>query len=404
MNQSEDRPRPPGFVVFSDDWGMHPSSCQHLFRHISRNHRVGWINTIGMRPPSLSWTDARKIVEKASRMLSRPEHDTTSVETANVDVFQPAMLPYGALGWCRRVNRLSAARAMRRAAALDDRSLPIVLTTVPNSCDYVDAIESSKIVYYCVDDFSEWPGLDKSLILEMEAKLIEKADIFVATSSNLFDRLSATGKPTHLLTHGVDIELFSSEARCEHPLLAQIPTPRAGYFGLFDGRSDQDLLAALAQRMPDVAFVVAGRVEAEIARLADLPNVFFIGALRYDELPALVAGLDVLFLPYEVNALSNALSPLKLKEYLVTGKPVVSTPIAASLEMHDCITVVDSIDDWQAAVRSAIAAGDRLRERREAMAARLAGESWRHKAEELLGICGIDVSGDGSAPVRAATG
>ena len=94
MNQSEDRSRPPGFVVFSDDWGMHPSSCQHLFRHISRSHHVGWINTIGMRPPSVSWTDARKIVEKASRMLSRPRDDTPSADTANVEVFQPAMLPY----------------------------------------------------------------------------------------------------------------------------------------------------------------------------------------------------------------------------------------------------------------------------------------------------------------------
>lgn len=387
MTRSDYSSAPPGFVVFSDDWGVHPSSCQHLFRHISRRHRVGWINTIGMRPPSLSLTDAKKIWAKASRMLHRPPRDAAPTAVSNVEVLQPAMLPYASLSWCRRINRLAAAKAMRQAAALDERAPPIVLTTVPNSCDYVDAIERAKIVYYCVDDFSEWPGLEKSLILDMEAMLVDKADLFIATSKNLFERLSASGKPTHLLTHGVDIELFSSEAAAEHPLLSAIPAPRAGYFGLFDDRSDQDLLCSLAKRMPEFSFVVAGRIEADIGRLAALPNVHFIGALRYEELPALVKGIDALLLPYKVNALSNALSPLKLKEYLATGKPVVSTPIAASLEMRDLLEVAYSTTDWEAAIRHALGGRDDVATRRAGMAARLADESWQRKADELLRLC-----------------
>ena len=34
----------PDFVVFSDDWGRHPSSCQHLFRQLLPRYRTFWVN------------------------------------------------------------------------------------------------------------------------------------------------------------------------------------------------------------------------------------------------------------------------------------------------------------------------------------------------------------------------
>ena len=59
------------FVVFSDDWGVHPSSCQHLFHHISREHDVSWINTIGMRSPRLDLVDFKKAIQKVGKMFSK---------------------------------------------------------------------------------------------------------------------------------------------------------------------------------------------------------------------------------------------------------------------------------------------------------------------------------------------
>src|SRR5690606_38771184 len=119
------------------------------------------------------------------------------------------------------------------------------------------------------------------------------------------------------------LDLFGQPQRAEHASLAGIPRPRIGYFGLIDERSDQELIAALAERMPDHSFVLAGPVATAVQRLAALRNVHFTGAIPYAELPALAHGLDVLFLPYGLNAFTRTLSPLKLLEYLATGKPVV---------------------------------------------------------------------------------
>src|SRR4051812_13400773 len=55
----------PRLVVFSDDWGRHPSSAQHLVRELLPRWRVDWVNTIGTRRPSLSIADAARAFEKA---------------------------------------------------------------------------------------------------------------------------------------------------------------------------------------------------------------------------------------------------------------------------------------------------------------------------------------------------
>ena len=295
------------------------------------------------------------------------------------------MTPFNKFKSIRAVNRFSVARTLRKINRYSDEEETILVTTVPNACDYVDSAAADKVVYYCVDDFSEWPGLDKEGILAMEDELIRKSDLFIATSKKLYERLSLTGKPTFLLTHGVDLDIFSSEATRELESLAGIPAPRACYFGLFDERTDQDLFLSLAQSLSSVSFVIAGKIEASIKELERLPNVHFLGFVPYEKLPLLVAGMQLLLLPYRVNKLSESLSPLKLKEYLATGLPVISSPISAALEYKDLITIASGFEDWQSCISEALqqTAGDR----KDKILKTLSGESWSGKSSQFLVFC-----------------
>src|SRR5208283_5183942 len=174
----------------------------------------------------------------------------------------PPMLPFSELAGVRLINRASVVRSVRNRMAAFGIIDPILVTTVPNACDCIGRCGESGVIYYCVDDFTEWPGLAQKLVRKMEDELIEKSDRLIATSQKLFDRLSKSGKPAYLLTHGVDTEFFQQNIAREHALLDGISRPRVGYYGLFDERSDHALLAELALRMPDVSFVITGRVES----------------------------------------------------------------------------------------------------------------------------------------------
>lgn len=376
------------FIVFSDDWGVHPSSSQHIFRQIANNYEVAWINTVGMRRPTFSKSDIQKAVRKLFNMARMSSSRDTQDANLSISVYQPLMIPFNDIRFIRRINKRLVERTVRKIAKKWGKAEPTMVTTAPNACDYIDSVPSRKIVYYCVDDFSEWPGLDKNLILEMESELIRKSDLFVATSRALFERLAKSGKPTFSLPHGVDVELFSTDPPREHPLLAKIPKPRVGYFGLFDGRSDQELIGEVAEKMPDVSFVIAGRVETPTPRLDRIENVYFTGPIPYTELPELIKGIDLLFIAYVVNALSDALSPLKFKEYLATGRPVICTPIAAASEFSRFIHVSSEASEWQSLIRAALDDNDAVR--REDASDLLAGESWRDKAKQFVDYCCLD--------------
>ena len=382
-------PKRNGYVVFSDDWGVHPSSCQHLFRRISATQPVLWVNTIGLRDPDCSLRDLRKAASKLRRMLfSRvaPEEAAQPVVPAHSPrVCQPFMLPFARFRAVRAFNRWSVIRAVEQAVADMGLIDPVIVSTVPNACDYASAFPARRLVYYCVDDFSLWPGHDATYVKGLEAQLIERAEVLVATSSALCERLALSGKPTHLLHHGVDIRHFSRRDQTAHPLLAAISGPKVGYFGLLDERLDQALVQAVALREPALQFVLVGPQAVAMHALAALPNVHFTGPVPYDQLPALVSGLSVLLLPYQSDALGQSLSPLKLREYLATGLPVISSPLHDAQAYASLIRFAEGSDAWCRALRDALleAPEDRLANVRQA----LAGQDWSDKAAELQAWC-----------------
>ena len=375
------------FIVFSDDWGEHPSSCQHLFRQIAREHRVLWVNTVGMRSPRFSRADLDKAARKVHRMLKSPTPSYANLRNAplpNLEVLQPPMLPLPGLRPARAFNDWSARRAVQAALLRRGMRDPVVVTTVPNACDVVARLGASRIVYYCVDDFAQWPGINHRIVRAMEQRLVDHADLLLATSETLRESLARSGKPTQLFEHGVDLETFGASPGPAHPRLAGLPHPRAGFFGLLDERLDGELLAAIAQQLPQWTFVLAGPRAAPIPSIQGRSNIVHLGPLPYQELPMFVAGIDVLILPYRVNEFTQTISPLKLNEYIATGKSVVSAPLREVAKREQYIRIALDSRDWEQALGDALK-GD-VNSRRHEAAAALANSSWRARAATMIDL------------------
>src|SRR5215831_12730057 len=92
------------FVVFADDWGRHPSSCQHLFRQLIPRYRTFWVNTIGMRRPRFDLATLRRVVEKLRQwgLRHRPE---SAPLPPNLHVSNPRMWPWFSTPLDRGLNR-----------------------------------------------------------------------------------------------------------------------------------------------------------------------------------------------------------------------------------------------------------------------------------------------------------
>jgi glycosyltransferase involved in cell wall biosynthesis len=365
-------------LVFADDWGRHPSSCQHLIRHLLDRRRVLWVNTIGTRKPRLDWSTVTRGLEKLRHWL-RPRHNGVALPD-NLRIANPRMWPWLSTKLARGINRRLLERQLVPLITACAEQ-PIGLTTLPIVACVMDRLPVRRWVYYCVDDFSQWPGLDGDTLRHLEEELVGKAEVVIAVSENLQGRLAGMGRSSHLLTHGVDLEHWSKASTEPLPELAGVPRPLVVFWGIADRRMDVALVNHLAQAMTEGAIVLVGPQSDPNPALFTSPRVVYRPSMPYQQLPRLAGEASVLIMPYADLPVTRAMQPLKLKEYLATSKPVVVRDLPAVREWADCLDVAESPEAFTQAVLRRLTEG--LPKAQEQARARLIEEGWAAKARQL---------------------
>lgn len=366
----------PRLIVFSDDWDRHPSSSQHLVRRLLDDHSVLWVNTIGMRRPGFDMTTLRRGAARIGEwMTGKPRTKRNTTDADNVPtVVAPRMWPSFRHEWERRLNAGWLARQVTNFQSNLDEAIGI--TTVPIVADLVERLPLARWVYYRVDDFSHWPGLDGRTMREMENKLMRKVDLVIAASQALGEEPAKIGVPTELLTHGVDLDHWSRAAE-ERP----VKSPRTIlFFGLIDERLDVDWLRALDSRLNGATLELRGPCQSS-PLTSEMLNCHLAEPVPYQTLPQFVAKADVLVMPYVDSELTRAMQPLKLLEYLASGKPVVVRDLPAVKPWQDCLDVAHSATEFRELVQLRLETG--LPEPQRLARQRLANESWDAKAERF---------------------
>ena len=376
--------RPP-LLVFSDDWGRHPSSCQHLVSHVLGRRQVVWVNTIGTRPPAFNLATAKRGVEKLRQWMG-PSGSAPPAEDGSPApvVLNPKMWPSFRTRVSRALNRWLLLRGLRPTLAALPQP-PVVVTTIPVVADLVGTFPAARWVYYCVDDFSVWPGLDGPTLLRMDERLVRQADTFVVVSDLLKKHVEQLGKPAHLLTHGVDLAHWRRPRPAELPVslrgLDSLAGPLVVFWGVIDRRMDTAFVRELSDRLTAGTVVLVGPQDNPDPDLLRLPRAATLPAVPYADLPALAARAAVLVMPYADLPVTRAMQPLKLKEYLATGRPVVVRDLPSTRPWADCLDVAATPAAFADAVlerlRDGVPAGQ------GAARSRLDAEGWGAKAEQF---------------------
>ena len=191
--------------------------------------------------------------------------------------------------------------------------------------------DEDAIIYYCVDEYTEFSGVDTHALASIEHDLLKRADLVLTSSERLYQSKSRVNPRTFMVRHGVDTTIFARRStpslRFPHEV-AQLPGPVIGYFGLIaEDWVDIDLLAHVADSFPDGSLVMLGKVTMDVSELEKRPNVHLLGRKPYADLPGYCKAFDVALIPFPVSEVTLNANPLKAREYLAAGLPVVSTAI-----------------------------------------------------------------------------
>lgn len=366
-------------LCFSHDWTGDPLSKTHLMRVLSKDNRILWINAIANRMPTTSSKDISRIWRKL-RAFTEPVHEVEP----NIFVLNPLAFPSYGNRSILAVNQRFLASQVKKAVRKLGMNDVVNMVFNPAAGMIAGRLGESELIYYCVDEYTAFTGASNGL-KAIEDDLFKRADLVIVSAANLLDKKKHFNPNTHLIRHGTDWRHFRTalDPNLRVPAdIANLPRPIIGFHGLLADWVDYELIKKTAEHFPDGSIVLIGKIavdaEQKVKILNGVPNVHFLGRKPYAELPSYCKAFDVALNPFAINELTLAANPLKVREYLAAGLPVVSTDIPEVHVLPDCLVGTDHAD-FIAKIEHALAHP----KPREQVSDAIAHESWEAKVDEL---------------------
>jgi glycosyltransferase involved in cell wall biosynthesis len=368
-------------IYFGNDWfAENRTSSHHIARRLSTILPVLYIETPGIRAPQSNARDFRKLWRKLRAALAPPHkvHDQLYVKTI-------PQIPFRKLPLVNSLNRAVSRWLTRREARKLGFGRRLSWFVTPHPGALAKHVGEVLTIYYCIDDYASYPGMDPVAIQALDDELTRVADIVFVAPAGLVEAKRALNREVRYSPHGVDFSLFAQASDPATELAPQaqgLRHPVIGYFGTVGEWMDYELVAFLARSRPEWTFLFVGYAAANVDVLSEYPNVVLAGPQRYEELPRWAKAFDVAIYPQRVNRQIKHSNPLKLREYLATGKPVVSVTTPETVKFADTVYLADNPESYLAAIERALTE-DTAELRRKRMDA-VRPQSWDGRFQETI--------------------
>jgi len=381
-------------VAFTKDWGDVPTCTTHILREMAKSIPVLWVCSIGTRKPQVgSVKDWRRLLDRIAAGFRR-----AVLKEAHLRVLRPLLVPKAEMGFCRWLNRRLFRFYLWREVPRAFKGTIEYWCFVPNAVDLLPAIPSGRLnradagcrtLYYCADDWTRFHNLDGTWMAAKEAALLARADVVFATSRYLVEKFNALCKDAVsprivYMPHGVDYGAFAKALNRQLPLpadMASLPGPVVGFYGNLHSWVDFPLIARLAEARPQWSFVLIGEIYGDVSVLRSCGNVHLLGRREHALLPDYCRGFDVAIIPYDLaQARMESVNPVKAKELLAAGVPVVASPVPELAHYGEDVIRCETDAAWLAALERQW----RLSlESRGQISNRVANEGWGRKVLDI---------------------
>jgi len=383
QHRSNDAPGPArafdGVICFGGvDWWYHNRGHYDLqmMREFSAEVPVLYINSIGMRVPRVG--EGSMFLSRVKRKFKSLSRGLTRIND-RFAVFSPAVLPGQRLGaLTRKTLPLQASLAARRLGI----TKPLVWVACPPARVAALSMRRSGLIYQRTDRFEAFKGVNAEAIRADDVALKQHADLTLFCSGLLHQNESGECRHPLFVDHGVDFDAFSrAGAGAEFPAdVANLKRPLIGFIGGIDSHTfDPALFLQVAKLLPDMHFALIGACSLPQG-WCELPNVSLLGQRPYQQVPGYMAACDVLIMPWVNSDWIKACNPVKLKEYLAVGRPVVTTWFDEVRKYQDLVRIGADAQSFANAIREAIARPVSP----EIGRARVCDQTWTAKARQVL--------------------
>ena len=154
-----------------------------------------------------------------------------------------------------------------------------------------------------------------------------------------------------------------------------------------------DILAGVAKLIPDATFVFIGGMEYDLRNFrqefGNLSNVRILGHKPHKNIPAFLKAADVLVLPNSAeDKISSFTSPIKLFEYMASGRPIVASGLPSISEIlnnsNSLLVRPDNVEELAEGIRHILAMPDGGAALTQKASADVKNYTWSKRAESIL--------------------
>ena len=346
------------FSIF--DWWCHSHGYSdfQLTMALAKSHRIIFVNTIGMRAPLPGKTPRplRRVLRKvrsSARLIQRP-----MPAYPNLYVFTPISLPVFTSPRLSKINSFFVRLQLESVCCRTGIRDPIKIFTPPTALPVLREMRGGPLIYNRSDKHSAFAEVG-TWLAELESEALATADIIAYKNSSLLSAESGlVGRRGLHLEHGVDPVAFNPEATPD-PEILETKGVRVGFCGDLDEHDvDFPLIERLAIAIPEATFILVGDQSSSIKQLLKLQNVRVFKPRPHERMPGCWNALDIAFMPYRKTAWTRAIQPIKLKEILAVGLPIVGTDIPALVSHRPRVVTAATPEDLIEATRNLVASAD----------------------------------------------
>lgn len=366
-------------ICFAQDWTGDPLSKTHIMRILARENRVLWVNSIGLRAPSISKSDFSRSLKKITSAFE----PIREVEP-NLFVMSPLSIPAYGVSAIQWFNSRSLQEQIKRNLRKLKFKNVINYVFLPSAANLAGNLGEDYILYHCVDEYSAFSDIPTEPIAKLEKTLLKKSNLVIASAEVLYKSKIKHNPNTFLIRHGVDFNHFvkALDKKTKIPEeIKNLPHPVIGLYGLIEDWIDIELLEKVAKHFAKGSVIIIGKIKTDVSNLEKSPNVYILGRKPYETLPSYCKGFDVALNPFVINELTLAANPLKVREYLAAGLQVVSTDIPEVRILKNCL-IGENHTDFIEKIEHALANP----KPREEISNAIKHESWEAKIDELREI------------------
>lgn len=328
---------------FMNDWGRYGRAYEKIAENLAKLQDVGRV--LCVLPPHQIEQSHYAWPFTFDRISAK-----LFVLTPNTRMVPTLTAPYRLRQWINRVIPDFVLRKFLRFLGFKEQNTILWMFPAHHYINkLISLIPHSLLITQVIDNnaFKENDSAETISFVKQQYEEVSKQSDIVLTSSKInYELFSAINTSCYYFENAVDQIFISSPS--ELPYRLNKMRPRLGYVGFITQRTDIKLLDYVARSRPEYDLIIAGTQGEDLNKYGtlNLPNVNYKGIIPYNDVPNFLESIDVCLIPHKDTLYSKSMNPLKLYQYLGSGRPIVSTSIAGVERWDGLISIASNYEDF----------------------------------------------------------